>query len=107
AVELLSHAYQVFHSQLGPEHPHTQSLARLFADNTSAGPDPVREATAQARAAAQGGDISVAIEAQEQAVAHLRRSATDERDTLVRLSVLLYNLAGYYSQAERWHDAVA
>ena len=29
AVELLSHAYQVFHSQLGPEHPHTQSLARL------------------------------------------------------------------------------
>jgi tetratricopeptide (TPR) repeat protein len=107
AVALLSHAYQVFRSQLGPEHPHTQSLARLFANSASASPDPVREATDQARAAAQGGDISVAIEAQERAVAHLRRSATDERDTLVRLSVLLYNLAGYYSQAERWHDAVA
>jgi hypothetical protein len=107
AVALLRHAYQVFHSQLGPEHPHTQLLARLFADSASATPDPVREATSQARAAAQRGDLAAAIEAQEQAVAHLRSTAADDRDTLVSLSVLLYNLAQYYSQAERWHDAVA
>jgi hypothetical protein len=78
----------------------------LFADSASATPDPVREATAQARAAAQRGDLAAAIEAQEQAVAHLRSTAADDRDTLVSLSVLLYNLAQYYSQAERWHDAV-
>jgi tetratricopeptide (TPR) repeat protein len=106
AVALLRHAYQVFHSQLGPEHSYTQSLARWFADNISAIPDPVREATTQARTAAQRGDLAAAIEAQEQAVAHLRSTVADDRDTLVRLSMLLYNLAGYYSQAERWHDAV-
>jgi tetratricopeptide (TPR) repeat protein len=107
AVELLSHAYQVFRSQLGPEHPHTQSLAHLFADSASATPDPVRMAITQARAAAQRGDLSAAIEAQERAVTHLRSTATDDRDTLVTLSVLLYNLAQYYTQAGRWHDAVA
>ena len=106
AVALLRHAYQVFHSQLGPEHPHTQSLARWFADSASATPDPVREATTQADAAAQRGDLAAAIEAQERAVAHLRSTAADDRDTLVGLSMLLYNLAQYYSQAERWHDAV-
>ena len=67
----------------------------------------VHEATAQARDAASRGDLSAAIEAQERAVAHLRSSATEDRDTLVRLSVILYNLAGYYSQAGRWDDAVA
>jgi Tetratricopeptide repeat len=34
AIELLGHAYEVFRRQLGPEHPHTQSLARLFAGGT-------------------------------------------------------------------------
>jgi tetratricopeptide (TPR) repeat protein len=99
AVELLRHAYEVFRSQLGPEHPYTQSLARHFAGSTNAATDPVREATEQARAAA--------IEAQERAVAHLRSTATDDPNTLVRLSVILYNLAGYYRQAGRWDDAVA
>ena len=99
-LSLLSHAYQVFHRQLGPEHPHTQSLARLLCRQYYRTPDPVHEATAQARDAAGRGDLSAAIEAQERAVAHLRSNATDDRDTLVRLSVILYNLASYYSQAE-------
>ena len=42
---------------------------------------------------------------QEQAV-QIARAAGQERDALVRLSVMLYNLAGYYSNADRHADAV-
>jgi hypothetical protein len=54
AIELLVHAYQVFRSQLGPEHPHTQSLARLFAGGTHTH-DPLHEAVTPARVAASRG----------------------------------------------------
>ena len=53
------------------------------------------------------GDLPGARAKLERAVDHLRSSAMDDRDTLVRLRVILYNLAGYYSQAGRWDDAVA
>jgi len=61
---------------------------------------------ARARAAAQSGDGAGAVAAQGEAVA-LARQAGEERQALVTLSVLLYNLAGYYQQAGRYDDAVA
>jgi tetratricopeptide (TPR) repeat protein len=67
--------------------------------------DPLSQAIAQARAAAQRGEMAAAIAAQEEAVALLRR-ASDGRDALVALSVLLFNLAGYYRNAGRYDDAV-
>jgi hypothetical protein len=70
-------------------------------------PDPVHEATDQTRVAASRGDLSAAIEAQERGVPHLRSIAAEDRHTLLRLSVILHNLAGYCSQAGRWHDAQA
>ena len=53
AVDLLRHAYQVFRSQLGPEHPHTQSLARFFAASTTAIPDQFMKLLRRHRDAAQ------------------------------------------------------
>jgi hypothetical protein len=64
--------------------------------------DPLAQVIAQARAA---GDVQSAIRYQEQAVA-LARQAGQTREVLVTLSVLLYNLAGYYQKAERHGDAV-
>jgi tetratricopeptide (TPR) repeat protein len=52
------------------------------------------------------GAPTLAITAQEQAVA-LLRAAGDDRSTLVALSVALYNLAGFYSEAGRHAEAVA
>ncbi len=67
--------------------------------------DPLAQALAQARDASQRGDMGSAIQYQEQAVS-LAREAGEGRDELVRLSVLLYNLAGFYQKAERHDDAV-
>ncbi len=67
--------------------------------------DPLAQAIAQARAAAERGDIAAAIAAQEQAVARARQRG-ESKDALVTLSVLLYNLGGYYARAERFDDAV-
>jgi tetratricopeptide (TPR) repeat protein len=58
-----------------------------------------------ARAAFQAGDLARAIDNQEQAV-DLARGAGTDRPALVRLSVMLYNLAGYYGQAGRPREAV-
>ena len=59
----------------------------------------------QAHNSAQRGDVQSAIQYQEQAVT-LARGAGEGRDELVKLSVKLYNLAGYYSGADRHDDAV-
>jgi tetratricopeptide (TPR) repeat protein len=67
--------------------------------------DPLRHLIAQASAAGQAGDAAGAVAAQEQAVV-LARQAGEEREALVSLSVLLYNLAGYYRKAGRYDDAV-
>ncbi|MDY7077505.1 MAG: tetratricopeptide repeat protein, partial [Chloroflexota bacterium] len=71
--------------------------------------DPLQQLVAQARTAAQSGAAAAAIAAQEQAVALFRQAveqSADDRDALVTLSVLLYNLSGYYQQADRHDDAV-
>ena len=88
-----------------------QLIASLEGGGQPASPaDPLRQLTAQARAAAQADDVESAIAAQEQAVS-LARQAVEEtaenRDALVALSVLLYNLAGYYARADRHQDSVA
>ncbi|MEP7134536.1 MAG: tetratricopeptide repeat protein, partial [Chloroflexota bacterium] len=67
--------------------------------------DPLAQVIAQARASAERGDLPSAIQYQEQAVA-LVREASQEREALVRLSVLLFNLAGFYAKANRYDDAV-
>jgi len=64
--------------------------------------DPLAQVLAQARAA---GDVQSAIGYQEQAVS-LARERGQAREALVTLSVLLYNLAGYYQKAERHEDAL-
>jgi len=89
-----------------------QFIASLEGGDRPAAPaDPLRQLTAQARDGAQSGDIHSAIAAQEQAVALLRQAieqqSDEDRDALVALSVLLYNLAGYYGQADRHDEAVA
>lgn len=66
---------------------------------------PLTQAIRQARDAAQHGDVQSAIQHQEQAVS-LARGAGEGRNDLIRLSVTLYNLAGYYTGAERFEDAV-
>jgi hypothetical protein len=60
----------------------------------------------QARDVARQRDFSTAIAIQQSAVS-LARQRGQERDALVTLSVLLYNLAGYYLQIEQYADAVA
>jgi tetratricopeptide (TPR) repeat protein len=67
--------------------------------------DPLRQALARARAAAERSDLPAAVQAQQEAVA-LARQAGGERQALITLSVLLYNLAGYYSQLGRHVEAV-
>ncbi|MCI0477308.1 MAG: tetratricopeptide repeat protein, partial [Anaerolineales bacterium] len=67
--------------------------------------DPLTQAIAQARAAAERGDVASAIVAQEQAVALMRQQG-ESKDALVALSIMLYNLGGYYAGAERFGDAV-
>lgn len=66
--------------------------------------DTLKEMVLAARQAAQAGRIEDAVTLQETAVTHLRRLEADE-DTLVTLSVLLHNLAGYYQDAERYGEA--
>jgi tetratricopeptide (TPR) repeat protein len=86
-----------------------QQVSGLLAQLDGGPPQsPLQAAVARARAAAQAGDFAAAIAAQEEAVALLRRDMTSppENDALVALSVLLYNLAGYYQQANRHGDAV-
>lgn len=67
--------------------------------------NPLTETIAQARSAAERGDIRSAIQYQERAVA-LARGAGQGHEALVTLSVMIYNLAGYYQNAERYEDAV-
>jgi tetratricopeptide (TPR) repeat protein len=90
-------------------------IAQLQGGAPPAPADPLAQAVAQARSAAQAGDLPAAIQAQEQAVALVRSQlpsppggelAPEHKDALTTLSVLLYNLAGYYSQADRYKDAV-
>lgn len=63
----------------------------------------------QAQSAAERRLWPAAIAHQQDAVAHARALArqTGQREALVQLSVLLYNLAGYYQQAARHPEAVA
>ncbi len=67
--------------------------------------DPLGLAVAEARSAAGRGDWPAAIQSGEQAV-QLTREAGENRESLVGLSVLLYNVADYYRGAERFDDAV-
>ncbi len=78
--------------------------------------NPLAQAIAQARNAAQRGDVPSAIEFQEQAVKLARERTSpptpllegerSERDALVTLGVTLYNLAGFYGKADRFDAAV-
>jgi len=91
-----------FLAQLSPE-DRAQAEAQL---ETAAR---LQQAVQQADAAAERRLWPAAITHQQDAVAHARTLAqqTGQRDALVQLSVLLYNLAGYYQQADRHHEAIA
>jgi tetratricopeptide (TPR) repeat protein len=67
--------------------------------------DPLRRLLAEAEAAAERGDEAEALAAQEEAVA-LARQAGEAREALIRLSILLFNLAHLYQSAGRFADAV-
>jgi hypothetical protein len=69
----------------------------------------LQEAVQQARAAAARRLWPAAVAHQQDAVAQARALAqqTGEREALVQLSVLLYNLAGYFQEAGRHAEAVA
>jgi len=67
--------------------------------------DNLREMVLSARQAAQAGRLEKAITLQETAVSTLRQMEEDE-DSLMTISVLLHNLAGYYQDAGRFNDAV-
>ncbi|MGB1253635.1 MAG: tetratricopeptide repeat protein, partial [Candidatus Promineifilaceae bacterium] len=72
------------------------------------GVNPLQSAVQSARAAAKQGAFTAAVTHQQQAVAHARTRATDRnRDALVTLSVLLYNLAGYHQKLNQHAEAVA
>ena len=81
-----------------------QMIADLQGDEV-ANNDPLAQVLAQAREASQRGDVQSTIQYQEQAV-KLARGAGEGREVLVSLSVVLYNLAGFYQKAERYDDAV-
>ncbi len=67
--------------------------------------EPLAAAVGTARAAAARRDWAAAVEAGEQAV-ELGRQAGDSAEALRSLSVMLFNLASFYSQVERFDDAV-
>lgn len=69
----------------------------------------MRQAVDQARGDAGQKLWPSSISYQEKAVAHARAlvNQTKEREAQVQLSVLLYNLAGYYQQANLHAEAVA
>ncbi len=68
-------------------------------------PDSVAPLLHQARAAVERGELGEAIRLQEEAVDRLR-AAGEDRETLVALSVALFNLAGFYARAGRMEEAV-
>jgi tetratricopeptide (TPR) repeat protein len=80
-------------------------MIAAVSNGPGAADNPLATAVARARRAAQSGDAAGAVAAQEEAV-DLARDAGEARDALVSLSVLLFNLAGYYSAADRHDDAV-
>lgn len=80
-------------------------VRRLIAQVEGGAPDPLRLAVARARQAQQNGDFAAAVTFQAQAVL-LARQREQTPDVLTTLSVLLYNLAGYYSQAGQLTEAV-
>jgi hypothetical protein len=65
----------------------------------------LKETVLAAQQAAQAGRLAEAIEQQKTAVTAVRQLEKDE-ETLVMLSILLHNLAGYYQDAERYDEAV-
>ncbi len=88
--------------------PLAQKVRQMIADlegEEPMAPDSVQAALDRARVSAARGDFGAAVAAQEEAVA-LVRSGGEDREALVALSVLLYNLAGYYQDAGRYDDAV-
>ncbi len=81
-----------------------EQVRRMIA-NLEGGAAPLAQAVAQAKAANERGDLPAAIQAQEQAVA-LARQDGQGRDELVTLSVLLFNLAGFYRRTGQHAQAV-
>jgi tetratricopeptide (TPR) repeat protein len=81
-----------------------QLIASLEGGGATA-PNPIQAALAQARAAAERGEFEAAVAAQESAVTLMRQEG-ESREALVALSVLLFNLTGYYANVERHADAV-
>ncbi len=88
-----------------PEANQVRGMIANLESGTETDDNPIAQAITQARTSAQRGDAEAAIKYQEQAV-ELAREAGLEREALVMLSVVLYNLAGYYSNVERHEDAV-
>jgi tetratricopeptide (TPR) repeat protein len=100
------------HEQLGMP-SETEQVRQMIAALQGAipsHPDPLQRLFSDARAASHRGDPDAAVAAQEQAVALFRERLVAQggvsRDEQITLSVLLYNLAGYYSKVERHADAV-
>ncbi|MGC9396833.1 MAG: hypothetical protein ACP5J4_18465, partial [Anaerolineae bacterium] len=100
----------VIFERLGmPEAGQVRGMIANLAGGDLPAASPWQRASADARASAQAGRAPEAVAAQEQAVALLRDALAQDgepREGLVQLSILLYNLAGYYQRAERFDDAV-
>jgi tetratricopeptide (TPR) repeat protein len=101
-VETAGRALAAMVKSLGPEHPRTQEsvpfLWQILVDSA------VRSALG-AREAADRREIEVAISLQERAVGLIRQLG-EEREILVGLRTLMFNLATFYRQAGRREDEV-
>jgi tetratricopeptide (TPR) repeat protein len=99
-----------------PEAERARKMIASLEGSAVSSDDPLSQVLAQVRDASQRGDVQSAIQYQEQAVSLARgavltgeavsKGAGEGREELVNLSVILYNLAGFYQKAERHDDAV-
>ncbi|MCI0731490.1 MAG: tetratricopeptide repeat protein, partial [Chloroflexi bacterium] len=101
--------WQAFQQRLAAmsDEEKAQIAAQIAAQSAIA--NRLQQAVRQARAAAERQLWPAAISYQQEAVAQVRTLAqsTGAQEALVQLSILLYNLAGYYQRAHRHPEAVA
>lgn len=105
ALSRYSEGLEVFERMGMPEAQQVREMIASLEGVAVSSDDPLAQVLAQARDASQRGDVQSAIQYQEQAVS-LARGAGEGREALVTLSVILYNLAGFYQKTERHDDAV-